>query len=357
MGGVGGAGAGTVGAGLAGVGGRVAGQRLDRAVGVVDRSRALDVVQVDPSLGAVELQVQLARRVGDAAGRADGRQAAVLHAHGDGVGHVHRDVQVVHHRRHLRRAPAGEEEHQRRRVGNLQVALAAAGALRIAVHVAGADHGVGGGHRRVVRAVVAAVQVQRLRAEGVGHVMNPAEAAAGHHVVHAQAHVDELPRVAHDDLAVAVLGQPDQLAGVGRPQHHRLLQQQVQAALQHGARHLVVGGVPDRDHRAVQLVAVEQVAVVGVGGADAVVVRRLAQHLRPQVGDAHQVGVRVADQRRQVRGRRPPAGADHPDSRLHRSAAWLRAVQVQDRDRAGMIEATSSRRSGSAAGARASPGS
>ena len=141
-----------------------------------------------------------------------------------------------------------------------------------------------------------------------------------------------------------------------RPQHHRLLQQQVQAALQHGARHLVVGGVPDRDDRAVQLVPVEQLAVVGVGGADGVVVRRLAQHLRPQVGDPHQVGVRVADQRRQVCGRRPPAGADHPDSRLHRSA-WLNAVRLQDRDRAGMIEATSSRRSGSADGARASPGS
>ena len=295
----------------------------------MDRPRALDVVQVDPPPGAVELQVQLAFRVGDAAGRADGGQAAVLHAHRDGVGHVHGDVQVVHHRRHLCRAPAGEEEHQRRRVGDLQVALAAAGSLRVGVHVAGADHGVGGGHRRVAGAVVAAVQVQRLGAEGVGHVMDGAEAAARHHVPHAYAHVDELPGVAHDDLATAALGQPDQLAGVGRVQHHRLLQQQVQAAIQHGARHLVVGGVPYRDDRAVQLVAVEQLAVVGVGGADAVVVRGLAQHLRPQIGDPHQVRVRIADQRRQVRRRRPPAGADHPDSRLHRCTAGLRPVRLR----------------------------
>ena len=69
------------------------------------------------------------------------------------------------------------------------------------------------------------------------------------------------------------------MATVRGGQHHRLFQQHVQAVFEAGARHPVMGGVPDRDHDAVQLLLLQHSAEVGIGLVNAIVPRRFFQRV------------------------------------------------------------------------------
>ena len=74
------------------------------------------------------------------------------------------------------------------------------------------------------------------------------------------------------------------MAGVRRDQRHRLFQDHVQPLLKAGARRLVMGGMPHRDHNTVQPFLRQHLAIVGIGSLHAIVPGRFVQHIRADVG-------------------------------------------------------------------------
>ena len=112
-----------------------------------------------------------------------------------------------------------------------------------------------------------------------------------------------IPRIADDQLASALAAEFGQMAGVRREQRHRLFQDHVQPLLKAGARRLVMGGMPDRDHDAVQLFLRQHLAIVGIGSLHTVVPGRFVQHFRADVGQSDKAGVRIGLQRGNMGGR------------------------------------------------------
>ena len=64
-----------------------------------------------------------------------------------------------------------------------------------------------------------------------------------------------------------------------------------------------MGGMPHRDHDAVQLLLRQHLANVGIGLLHAIVPGRLVQHIRADVGQGDKTGVRIGLQRGNMGGR------------------------------------------------------
>ena len=293
---------------------RHGGQLLDVTIGIVNCTVPVDNVGVDPPPVTVDLHNHLllwAARM-QRARTADIGQRAVVHLRDHRVDDIHPRIEIVHQRQHTDPPQPRHMKHQRHRMGRLLMALAAARALRIAVDIAGAGNLVL--VQVIVDAVIAPVQRDDAGGEHVVDITYPAQPSRGDHLLYSQHMGVVVPGVADDQLASAIVAGFGQMTGVRREQRHRLFQDHMQPVFKAGARGLVMGGVPGRDHDAVQLLLRQHLVNVGIGPFHAKMPGRFVQYIRADIGQGDEVGVRVGLQRGNVSGRGPPSCSDDGDS-------------------------------------------
>ena len=160
------------------VGGRGHGELRARAVGVAHHRTALvHVPQHVAALAEEPVLQELGLARADRAGRGDGADRTACEAHGDGVGEVDLELERRGHRGHALGHEAGQPEQQRRGVGHLRLPLPAAADGRVGVGAIA--RGVEGVAEHVAVGLrVAAVELAHDRGEEDGHVLDRADGAA-----------------------------------------------------------------------------------------------------------------------------------------------------------------------------------
>ena len=196
---------------------------------------------------------------------------------------------------------AEQEQDERRAVRQLRLPLSATCKRRVRVcrHLGVHDvrkHvpiGIGG----------PPVVLAHARGEQAGDELDRSEVTAAKDLPQLERVAVEMPRVADDHLAALPTRCSEQATGVGRVEHHRLLDQHVGAVRDPRACDLVVRRVRGDDHAVVA--AVVHLVVGCERGLHAEARRCLAPPRSARIGERHDLGIAPRRQRRQVRLVRP----------------------------------------------------
>ena len=207
-------------------------------------------------------------------------------------------------------------------MGNLGLPLPAAGDLGIGVgpetrRVHGVAEDVAIGFR------VAAIELADDGGELAGDVFDLADPPRGDRVPHREDLRVVVPRVADDQLDLALVGERGKGARVRRVDGHRLLEEKMETAVEHRPRQGSVGRMRDGDDRPVEPGLIEHLGRIGEDSirGDPEALGGPRPVLDVGIRDPRDHGVGIGDEGGKVGAGRPPAAADDADPRAHASSA------------------------------------
>jgi len=295
-------------------------EALPAAVRAADERVLADRVNIHRAGFAVQRDAELvvAPRIARPAYYAE-RVARELDGHR--VHQVQRQAVVRHQRVHPLDAQVRQEEQQAQEMRHLEVTMPAAEQLGPVVVFARAVQP----ERRLdgwpVRADMPAEEVAHVGCEGAVDVLDRAQLARVQHRLELLDERQMRVRVADRQFPALRLGQFDEMPRIARMEGHRLLDEHMPPRQQAVSHDLVVRRVRGDDDDRVDICLVQHGAVVGIElrrrrrtGLGRHPVERGLGFVGPRIAERDELRIRVGQQGRDVRVRRPPARADNSDA-------------------------------------------